>query len=81
MNIRIDDVAIDKLNLTDEQLRFDLAVGLYVNKSVSLGKAAAVANMGVIQFQRELGKRQIPMNYGVEDFRQDLKTLELLRAH
>ena len=81
MNIRIDDVSIDKLNLTEDQLRFDLAVGLYVNERVSLGKAAEVAKMGVIQFQKELGRRKIPMNYGVEDFRQDLKTLETLRAH
>lgn len=81
MNIRIDDAVIDKLNLTEDELRFDLAVGLYVNKSVSLGKAAEVAKMDVIRFQRELGKRQIPMNYGVDDFRQDLKTIEFLRSH
>lgn len=78
MNIRIDDVAIDRLNLTEEQLRFDLALGLFVNERVSLGKAAEVAGMGSIQFQEELGKRRISVHYGVEDFRQDLKTLEQL---
>jgi predicted HTH domain antitoxin len=34
-----------------------------------------LARMGRIQFQLLLASRQIPINYGIEDFETDLKTL------
>jgi predicted HTH domain antitoxin len=42
---------------------------------VSLGRAAEIANMPSPAFLHELGRRKIPINYGVEDLRQDLASL------
>ncbi|OGH61008.1 MAG: hypothetical protein A3G34_16950 [Candidatus Lindowbacteria bacterium RIFCSPLOWO2_12_FULL_62_27] len=81
MNIQIDEDTAGSLNLTEDQLRFELAVGLFVDNKLSLGRAARVAGMDSIQFQRELAARRIPLHYGVEEFRQDLRTIESLSAH
>lgn len=64
--------------MPEDQLRFDLALGLFVDNKVSLGQAARIARMGVIHFQRELAARKISLHYGIEEFREDLRTIESL---
>ena len=68
------------LNMPEDQLRFDLALGLFVDNKVSLGQASKIARMGGIQFQRELAARKIPLHYGIEEFREDLRTIESLSS-
>lgn len=80
MNIQIDEKMVGQLNLSESQLKFDLAIGLFVNGRVSLGRAAKIAGMDSIQFQRELGSRRIPVHYGVAEFRRDLETIRALPA-
>jgi hypothetical protein len=41
-----------------------------------LGTASQFAGMNQLEFQRILGNRKIPIHYGVEEFQQDLRTLE-----
>ncbi len=60
--------------------RLTSPIGLYTSGEVTLGQAAEVAHLNQTQFLHELGHRNIPMNYGVEDFAQDLITIEKLRA-
>ena len=43
-----------------------------------MGKARRLAGMDLIQFQKEIASRGICVNYDVEDFKADLKTLEKL---
>ncbi len=81
MNIHIDEEALGKLNLSESQLKFDLALGLFVDGRVSLGRAARIAGKDTIEFQRELGSRHIPLHYGITEFRQDLETIRRLPAH
>ena len=81
MNIHIDEDAVGKLNLSESQLKFDLAIGLFVDGRVSLGRAARTAGMDTIEFQRELGSRRIPLHYGVKEFQRDLETIQQLSAH
>jgi predicted HTH domain antitoxin len=66
--------------LTPAQAALHLGIGLYTSGEVTLGQAAEVAHLNQTQFLHELGRRKIPMNYGVEDFAQDLITIEKLRA-
>lgn len=75
VNIRIDEKVLDQLNLTEGQLKFDLALGLFVDGRVSLGRAAKIAGLDNIRFQRELGARRIPVHYGVNEFGRDLETI------
>ena len=67
--------------LTPSQTALHLAIGLYTSGEVTLGQAAEVASLNQTQFLRELGRRKIPMNYGLEDFAEDLITIEKLLAH
>lgn len=52
------------------------AIGLFASEEVTLSQAAEVAGLSQPAFLRELGKRQIPIHYGVDEFNADLKTID-----
>jgi predicted HTH domain antitoxin len=62
--------------LKAEEARLDFAVGLYSSGRVTMRTAAEVAELSVPAFQRELGRRRIPVNYDLEELQQDLQALE-----
>ena len=51
---------------------------LYGLGKISSGKVRSQAGLSVIEFQRELAKRDLYLNYDVEDFQQDVETLKSL---
>lgn len=53
----------------------ELIILLFQQKKISIGKAAHLAGMNLLQFQHELAIRQIPIHYDVADFETDLKNL------
>lgn len=59
--------------LSPQEARLDLAVGMYSGGRVTMGAAAEVAGISSPEFQRELGRRQIPVNYTAEDLAYDLQ--------
>ena len=63
--------------LSPQQACLDLAVGLYSSGRVSMGSAAEVARVSISEFQRELGRRRVPVNYDLEELRQDIDALGL----
>jgi len=65
--------------LTPSEAALHLAVGLYTSGAVTLGQAAEAAGQPQGEFMRELGRRRISLHYGVDDFAQDLTTIEKLR--
>lgn len=79
MLIEIHDEALRGLELTEARALLDLAVGLFTERRVTLGRAAEIANVTQSDFQRELGRRGIAIHYDVEDLRADLQTLKSLR--
>ncbi len=55
---------------------FGRAAGLSRRDSsgrVTMGTAAEAANLSIPEFQRELGRRHIPVNYTAADLAQDLR--------
>jgi predicted HTH domain antitoxin len=64
--------------LTSEQARLDLAVGMYSSGRVTMGTAAEVAHLSIPEFQRELGRRRIPINYTSDDLAYDLRASDEL---
>jgi len=56
-------------------LKRELALTLFQQERLTLGRASSLAGMSQREFQRLLADRHIPMHYGVEDFKQDLETL------
>jgi predicted HTH domain antitoxin len=66
-------------HMTAQEIRRELAVHLYARGKLSAGKARELAEMTVYEFQGLLGSRGIPVNYGVEDFLDDLDTIQRLK--
>lgn len=79
MELTVPDHLVAGLDLTAAQWRFDLALGLYIDEQVSSGRAAEIAGMSRPQFLEELGKRRVPIQYGMEELESDLKTIAKLR--
>ena len=61
MKIEVQDEALRGLELTESQALLDLAVGLSTERRVTLGRAAEIARMTKLDFQQELGRREIPI--------------------
>ena len=57
-----------------------LALELYRENKVSLGRAAELCEMPIEAFMVFAGKHEAPMHYGVSDLEEDRLTLERLSA-
>ncbi len=75
MAILIKDEDLSAAQLTENELRLEIAILLYQKARFSLGKASRFVGMNRILFQKELGKRKIPVNYESEDLNEDMETL------
>jgi len=61
--------------MTPELAKLEVAVALYRDRKLSMGKAARVAGLPRQAFQRELGSRGVTIDYDVDDLRADLEAL------
>jgi predicted HTH domain antitoxin len=75
MLIELPDTDIESLHLTPEQVRLELAVGLYAGREVTLGRAARIAGMSYTGFMQEVGKRGICISYTEQDALDDIRQL------
>ena len=57
------------------QLKQELALAFFQQERLTLAQASRIAEMTQLAFQALLAERQIPIHYGVEEFREDLRTL------
>ena len=55
-----------------------LALELYREDKVSLGRAAELCQMAVAQFMEFSASRNVPLHYGLSDLEDDRRTLERL---
>ncbi len=78
MTVTIPDDRMGSVRLDERDVVVDIAIGLYKREQVSLGRAAEIAGVGTPEFLQELSRRRIPINYGVDDLRRDLETMERL---
>ena len=78
VTIEIPREVIHSTRMSPEELRRELAVYLFQQGRLSFGKAREMAGMTVWAFQQLLGARGIPVHYDIEDYEQDLMTLEEL---
>ena len=75
MSIVISDDILYATHMTQTEFLQEIAILFYEKGKLTLGKASKLAQMSRIQFQFLLASRQIPIDYGVDDFDADLKTL------
>lgn len=78
MTLEIADDVIASSHLTLEEVRLALAIWLFQEKQVSLGKCAKAAGIHKMIFQKELANRKIQVHYTSEDFERDIKAVTQL---
>lgn len=70
--------------LIEDGLRTELlkrSVRLYAAEKVSTWKAAQLAGVSLYEMMAEIKKQGVPLQYGVEDFETDIKTLKKLKSN
>jgi len=75
MPLTIPDDVLAAAHITELELKRELALTLFQQERLTLGRASSLAGMSQQEFQRLLADRRIPIHYGVEEFKQDLETL------
>lgn len=70
----------DEVLLKEPGVRAALATALYRSESLSLGRAARLAGMGLAEFMQHVSRLGIPVVRGsAQSVREDVKTLEAWR--
>jgi len=62
--------------LTPEDVRLHLALGLFLDGRVTLGQAASTAGLSQSEFLHQLGQRRIPVHYDQADAMADVATAD-----
>jgi len=75
MPVTIPDDVLTAAQLNEAELRQELALALFRGERLTLAQASQLAQMSQLAFQALLAERGIPIHYGVEEFHQDLHTL------
>lgn len=78
MIVDLPDSEIKGTGLTSELAKVELAVALYRDRKVTLGRGASLAGLSTPAFLQEVGRRGVTVNYDIEDLEQDLATLSKL---
>ena len=76
MSLVISDDTLRDAGISETELREEIAVLLFEQERLTLGQASRLARTSQAEFLRVLGRRQIPVHYGVTEFQEDLKTLQ-----
>jgi predicted HTH domain antitoxin len=66
---------LDAAQLSPDDVRVELAVALYAQGRLSVGKARELARMSLWEFRQLLAVRQVAPRYGEEDLTEDAATL------
>ena len=69
---------LDSARLTVNDLKLEIAISLYAQGRLSIGKARELACMSLWEFRQLLASRRISPHYNVDDFEEDLTTLREL---
>ena len=80
MSVVIPDDILQSIKMTEDELKLEIAIMLYEQQKISSGKARAWTGLTVIEFQHELAKRGLYINYDAADFQDDVKTLRSLES-
>jgi predicted HTH domain antitoxin len=75
MPVTISDDVLTAAHISEPELKQELALVLFQQDRLTLAQASRLAEVGQLAFQALLAARQIPIHYGVEEFREDLRTL------
>ncbi len=69
---------LDSARMTPAELKVELAVHLYAQGRLSIGKARELAGMSLWEFRQLLGSRRISPHYDEAELDEDVATLRRL---
>ena len=78
MSLVISDDLLRAAHLQADELSREIAVMLFQQDRISLGKARKLAGMSHLDFQALLASRNIPLHYAEAEFEEDVATLRRL---
>jgi predicted HTH domain antitoxin len=64
-----------RLTFSEPEVKQELALALFQQERLTLAQASRLAEMTHLTFQALLAERKIPLHYGVQEFREDLRTI------
>lgn len=77
MPLTVSDELLQTAHLTEAELLQEIAVTLFQQDRLTLGQAASFARLTqLVEMQRLLASRQIPLHYLLEDLEHDLATVK-----
>lgn len=77
-NLEILQGILDAAHLSLSDLRLELALNLYAQQRLSLGKARELAGLTLWEFRQWLDLRRIEAHYDINELQEDLNTLREL---
>ena len=69
---------LDAAQMNTHELRRELALALYAQRRLSLGKARELAGLSLWEFRQWLGLRRIEAHYDADDLQDDIAALRAL---
>lgn len=81
MGLKIPWDSLGSAKLTIHDIQVELAVSLYTQGRLSLGKALELADMSLWEFRKLLTFRRISRHYDQQDLQKDVATLKEYGAH
>ena len=69
---------LDSARLTPSELKVEMALHLYAQRRLSIGKARELAGLTLWEFRQLLASRRIPPHYDEVDLEEDVATLREL---
>jgi predicted HTH domain antitoxin len=75
MPVTISDELLAAAHLSEPELKQELALALFRQERLTLAQASRLAETTQLAFQALLADRRIPIHYGIEEFREDVRTL------
>jgi predicted HTH domain antitoxin len=75
MPLNISDEVLAVAHISEPELKQELALTLFQQERLTLAQASRFAEMSLLAFQALLAEREIPVHYGVEEFREDLRSV------
>ena len=75
MSLVISDEILKTSGFSEAEFMIEIAIMLFQQEKVSIGKASRIAGMNQIQFQQLLTDRGICIHYDVLEFQEDLQGL------
>jgi len=78
VSVVISDPELERMNPDERAFRVEVATHFYATSRFSMGQACDFSGLHRLDFQAELAKRGIYLNYTVDDLHEDLATLQSL---